>query len=294
MMMMNKKFSRPIRATIHRMSVWATARVAPTWRRLPVWIAGLAGSFLLLSAQQTGCKRSSEGGAARPATETRPANYLIKKLEDRDVSGVKRLNAKARIFVEGDGQSIEANANLIWVRDSALWVNVRKFGLEAARALVTPDSVFVLNRLNRTYTARGLEALQREYNLPAGFDLLQAVLLAKAWMLPGIVLKSDVQDGLHRLSSTNAQYAVSYRLEEGSFLLRHESFLQNTGGRSIQLDFDQYQKLPVVGLFPYLRHVAAFSPETGQVQINLELSDVEINVPKSMRFDIPDSYKRVQ
>ncbi len=263
-------------------------------QRLPMWTVGLAGSFLLLSAQQTGCKRTSADAVAKPATETRPANYLIKKLQEKDVSGIKRLNAKARIFVEGDGQSIEASANLIWVRDSALWVNVRKFGIEAARALVTPDSVFVLNRLNKTYTARSLESLQREYNLPAGFDLLQAVILAKAWILPGIEIKSDLQDGLHRLSGSDRQYTVDYRLEEGSFLLRHESFVQTQDARSVTLDFDQYKNLPVAGLFPYLRQVTASSPKTGKVQINLELSDIEINVPKPIRFDIPTHYERAQ
>ncbi len=260
-------------------------------QRLSLWLTGLAGSFLLLSAQQTGCK-SPAAGPVKPATETRSANFLTKKLQERDVSGVQRLNAKARVFVEGDGQSIEANANLMWVRDSALWVNVKKFGLEAIRALITPDSVYVLNRLNKTYTVRGLESLQREYNLPAGFDLLQSVLLAKAWLLPKVALKSDLQTGLHRLIGSSEQYGLDYRLEEGSFLLRHESFLQIKDARSVTLDFDGYKKLPTIGQFPYLRHVEAFSPEGGTMQINLELSDLEINVAKPIRFEIPSSYRR--
>jgi len=271
-----------------------TGRLTRAALRLPIWIITLVGCCFLLSAKQTGCKRQKESTVATPATETRSVNYLTKKLQGKDDADVQRLNAKARIFVEGDGQSIEANANLIWVRDSALWLNVRKFGIEAARALITPDSVFVLNRLSKTYTARGLESLQLEYNLPAGFDLLQAVILAKAWILPGVVLKSDLQDGLHRLSGSDAHYGVDYRLEEGSFLLRHESFLQAKDQRSVVLDFDQYKKLPGAGLFPYLRQVSAFSPETGQMQINLELSEVEINVPKPIRFEIPSHYQRTR
>ena len=214
-----------------------------------IWVTGFLGSFLLISAKGTGCKHHPDNAVAKPATEVRSVSFLTKKLQAKDVSGVKRLNAKARIFVEGDGQSIEASANLIWVRDSALWVNVRKFGLEAVRALITPDSVFILNRLNKTYTARGLESLQREYNLPAGFDLLQAVILAKAWIIPDVVLKSDIQDGLHRLSGSDVQYGVDYRVEEGSFLLRHETFSQAKDARSITLDFDQYKNLPVADSF---------------------------------------------
>ena len=126
---------------------------------------------VLSSAKETGCHRVKHDLPGQSATETRTVNYLLKKLRNRDLSNVHYLNAQAKIFVDGDGQSISGNANIIWVRDSVMWVNVKKFGLEAVRALITRDSVFVLNRLNKTWSARGLESLERQYSLPDGFGL---------------------------------------------------------------------------------------------------------------------------
>ena len=73
-------------------------------------------------------------GASRPddppgrvATEPRTAQFLIKKLQARNMETVRRMSAQTRIYVEGDGQSMSANGNIVWVRDSAIWLNVKKF-----------------------------------------------------------------------------------------------------------------------------------------------------------------------
>ncbi len=248
----------------------------------------------LFSAKETGCYRARGNATAANATEVRTANYLLKKLQDRDLSKVKYLNAQAKVHVDGAGQSMSANANIIWVRDSAMWVNVKKFGLEAARALITKDSVFMLNRLNKTWSARGLESLEREYSLPDGFGLLQKFVLAAAWLDTRMEMRADIKDNLHRLSGSNGILSADYRLEEGSFLLRSQTFLQPKDSRNVSFSFDNFKKTPLAGQFPYLRRIEAFSPETGNISLEIELTDVEINVPKNFRFSIPGSYEKVE
>jgi hypothetical protein len=249
---------------------------------------------VLSSAKETGCHRVKHDLPGQSATETRTVNYLLKKLRNRDLSNVHSLNAQAKIFVDGDGQSISGNANIIWVRDSVMWVNVKKFGLEAVRALITRDSVFVLNRLNKTWSARGLESLERQYSLPDGFGLLQQFILASAWIDPGMEIESDIKDNLHRLRGSNGSLAADYRVEEGSFLLQSQTFMQAKDARNVSISFDKYKKTPLAGQFPYLRNIEAFSPETGNMRLEIELSDIEINVPKHFKFEIPGSYDKVQ
>ncbi len=251
---------------------------------------------LLLSAKESGCRHSGAdtGDAGKPATETKTSGYLLKKLQGRDLSKVKQLNAQAKIFVEGNGQSIAANANLIWIKDSVMWLNVKKFGIEVARVLITPDSVITLNRLEKTCTLQSLAALQRKYNLPAGFGLLQQTLLASAWLSDGMKLESDLAEGQHRLRGNDGQLGADYRLQDGNFLLAQESFVQQKDSRVVSLGFENYKKVPEAQWFPYLRRIEAFSPESGTMRLEIEFSDVEINVPKNYRFEIPDHYERVE
>lgn len=248
--------------------------------------------FFALSAKETGCKRNKTTLTASPATTTRSADFLVNKLKKRTMADVRTLTARAKISMQGNGQSMEVNANVIWIRDSVLWLNVKKFGIEGARALITPDSVFLLNRLDKTYTAKGLESLQHQYNLPAGFPLLQSFILGTAWLEPGISLKSDIKNQLHHLSGSSGVISAEYLIEEGSFLLRQEMFLQPKDARTVALDFSDYQNITIAGAFPVSRHIEAYSPETGAVSIDLQLSEVEFNTNPTYRFEVPDHYER--
>lgn len=251
-------------------------------------------AVFFVSAKESGCGRISPDKPSEPATEVRPAGFLVEKLNNRDVSAIQSLSAKAHIYAEGEDRSVAANANIIWIRDSVLWINVKKFGVEAARALVTKDSVFLLNRLDKTWSAQGFESLQRQYSLPEGFPLLQHTVLASAWFFPDILLQSDIKDDLHRLAGANGRSGAEYRLEEGSFLLRSESFVQPRDARTVRLGFSNYKKLSGAGLFPYLRSIEAYSPEAGSLLLEFELSDVEVNKPKNYRFEIPEHYEKIE
>jgi hypothetical protein len=247
-----------------------------------------------MSAKTTGCGGDkSVEGVGKTASATRSASFLTDKLKKQDSNTVKSMSARAQLNMNNDGQSMSASANIIWFRDSALWVNVKKFGFEAARALITRDSVYLLNRLEKTYSAKGLESIQRQYNLPAGFELIQQTLLAHAWMFPGAKLNSSVEDGLHKLIGTESQYAAAYWIEDGSFLLKKEHFVRQQDEKMITLGFDKFQKVTGIGQFPYFRSIEAYSPDTGNTRLDVEFSDVEINTAQPYRFEIPAHYKRV-
>jgi hypothetical protein len=257
--------------------------------------AALFTLIFLSSAQESGCKRKGGGiTAAKPASSVRSPEYLQKQMRRRNMGDVRNMTARADIFAEGNGDNITANAQIIWVRDSVLFVNVKKFGLEAIRAMIRPDSAFILNRLDKTYIAEDLESLQRRFSLPEGFPLLQEVLLASAYFLPDLKLKSDIREDLHRLSGANGQYSSEYRIEEGSYFLRYETFIRQKDASLISLSFDSYKKTEEAGAFPYLRRIEAFSPETGAMRLQIKFDHVAFNVQPKFRFEIPDHYKRVE
>jgi hypothetical protein len=118
--------------------------------------------------------------------------------------------------------------------------------------------------------------------------------LASAWFFPDITLNSDLKDQFHRLSGSNSRATAEYKVEEGSFYLRTQTFVQQRDARVLSTGFDVYKKLPGAGAFPYLRRIEAYSPETGAIQLRLELSDVQINTPKNYRFEIPEHYERIE
>ena len=261
----------------------------------------LLGSFALLSASQqtSGCNRGQSEiyGPARPATDLRSADFLVKKMkkQERDILSLSSFTAKARIFSESDDMSLAANANIIWIRDSIVWINAKKFGIEALRALVTKDSVFVLNRLEKTCTSESLESLRLRYNLPEGnvFDVLQNTILGLGFFPQSDVMKSDINEQQHRLLSESNQYTAEYRIEEGSFLIKNEVFLQKKDNSAISLLFGRHQKIKeTIMPFPFSRQFEIFSPESGRQKVDIDLEEVHFNTSPPYKFDIPGHYTR--
>jgi hypothetical protein len=263
------------------------------------YFALLAFWLLASAALHQGCNRKTVAdGPPRPATEVRPVDVLQKKLAARkaDLANVQSLTARARISSEGDGMSIAVNANIIWIRDSIIWLNAKKFGLEALRVLVTRDSVFVLNRLEKSYTAQGLESLRAQFALPQGdvFQVMQNTLLGlPALDFPSADTKSDIRDQQHRLLCNMGLYSGEYRIEEGSFVLKGETFVKKNDNTTVRLDFDRHQKVAKIeGLFSLHRLVEAFSPDNGRQKADIDLDDVQVNTKPSYKFEVPDHYER--
>ena len=254
----------------------------------PARILALLALCLLLA----GCSGARRGtGTYRPASKMRSPAELLAKIQSNEHPEVFALSAKARVYTESDEGAVSASANILWLRDSVLWITVRKFGVEAIRALITPDSAFILYRLEQQYTARSLSEVKRQYSLPEGFDLLQRLLLGNAWLPEDVSFQSDIRDSLHCLSGAGPRFAFEYRVEEGSFFLRKARFLQQQEARSIALDFDRYEKLSGIGQFPYLRRIEAHSPEDGGLRLEIEFTEIEVNVSRPYRFEIPAHYQ---
>jgi len=138
--------------------------------------AGFAAwSALLVVSLTTSCT-SSQRLIARGETD---------KLSDRAFLAwaISQDPNWQNVDIRGKGEFEQGNTQqsftyrLKLIRDSVIWVSISKFGFEGVRALITTDSVFVLNRLDRTYSSGNLAALGERYQVPASFSYLEGLLL---------------------------------------------------------------------------------------------------------------------
>ena len=87
------------------------------------------------------------------------------------------LNAKGKAQINMKGNKQGANLALRLRRDSIIWVSASLVGIEGVRAVLTRDSVRVLNRLEKTYFSGGYDYLSKLLNVPVSFVQMQALLL---------------------------------------------------------------------------------------------------------------------
>mgnify|MGYP005846072291 CR=1 FL=1 len=264
-------------------------RLRPTL--LPLLVLALCALALFFSCKKN--RNEARIAPARPAVTPRPPAELLARLrEPRPADLLGRLYARADVFADG----ASATAQIVWVRDSAIWVQVKKLGVEAARVLITPDSLWAINRMDRVYTAQSMARIADEYRLPGGFELIQDLLLGRAppadspdeW-------RSDIRDELHRVFRKKEGQLTEYFLEEGPLALRRAAFSDLSRTAQAAVMFGAYmQKSRAIGLFPYSRALYAYSPQTGELRMEMQFTELAPGAYKPMRFEIPAHYERME
>ncbi len=244
-------------------------------------------SLLTLLFVFPACKAKKDASANLKRKST---TFLVEKLQGNQIQA-EWFSSKARIVPSGFGVGMTVSANIRVRRDSAIWMNVSKIGLEAGRALIRPDSVFILDRLNRTYYARPLAYVESEFNLPADFNLLQEMILGNAILLDENNVNSKKLTDRYILTANDDDYQTEYRLGAAPYLLEEMSVNDDTNQRSFSIDFDEYKKVNQYN-FSHRRDIELSSEETGDGTIKINFSKVEIDVPKSMPFSVSSRYER--
>lgn len=87
------------------------------------------------------------------------------------------LQFKGKVQYETSTDKQEAQVSIRMKRDSIIWASISKVGFEGVRAVITRDTVVLLDRLHKSYFAGNFKALKRRYHIPVTFDQLQAALV---------------------------------------------------------------------------------------------------------------------
>lgn len=89
----------------------------------------------------------------------------------------KTLSTKAATELTIKGKSFDVTMNIRIKKDEGIWVSVTYFaGIEVARALITPDSVKVMDKINNEYIKKPFSFVQKYSNEKIDYATLEAIL----------------------------------------------------------------------------------------------------------------------
>jgi Domain of unknown function (DUF4292) len=234
------------------------------------------------------CRAGKELKSAKNVTGI-TAESLYDTLEARQPD-YKWFSAKGKIRAQTDDISVGATIQLRMLRDSVIWIRAEKLSFEVGRALITPDSAFIINRINREFYAVKLAEFLEEYNAPFGFDDLQRMLAGGTIEFPSNQLKSEPAEEFTRLRINAEEFLGLYWFDK-SLDLDH-SLLVDLHGRRVEMQFGDYRPVEGTGNIPFARALKLFDGES-TTQLTLHFTVIELDVPTSMRFQIPSHYERV-
>ncbi len=247
-------------------------------------------AFFFLGVSSCGVFHATSGAGKFP--KKRSVSYVQKRLNKNRINPVW-VSAKIRLSVETPEQHFKLVSYLRMKRDSAIWMNFKKFGIEAGRLLITPDSAFFINRLERTYFAERLTDLAQAYSLPVDFEQLQALLLGYP-VLSEEEVEMQRLPGTYKLVETRSDFSDTLHLDATSFLPRTWSVEHFSSGLQASMDFENYQKFDRNRFFSYFRSLETFEKAETQLKLKLQFEKVELDVPLSLPFVIPERYERIR
>lgn len=197
---------------------------------------------------------------------------------------------KARIKANTPHERVSATLHLRILRDSVIWATIDKLGFEIARVFITPDSVFIVDRLNKEYTRKSLKDFLLEYSVNIGFSDLQNALIGKMIALTPMHVESKREDDLEMLlvsdiTGVTARHWVTVSLPQR--LMR--SYIVDATGRKLQIENAEWETAQDGSQIPYGR-LLTFEDSDGKTEIEILFSEITKNVPANIPFSIPAHY----
>ncbi len=253
--------------------------------------------ILLLSITIMACK-SKKNGNDNGKLKKRSSKYLLEKL-DRYHIDAEWLSTKGNIKLTQAGKTNKATAYLRMRKDSVIWGAVRKFGIEGGRLLITPDSFFLVNRLEKNYYAKPISYVRDMMGLASNGDELSDfrnlydLILGNPIFLDDTKYDVEAASPFYHLSKSLEDFDTEYWLNGTDYTLNKMQFRTKNSDRTASCTQENYNKPANDLLFSYIRKLDLYSSETGALKVELDLKKVSLNQPVSIKFEIPDTYDKI-
>jgi outer membrane biogenesis lipoprotein LolB len=201
------------------------------------------------------------------------------------------FTAKLKIDYSGsDGKKYDVNANIRMLKDSAIWISANAvLGIEALRVLVTKDSVKLLDKLNKTYTARSVDYLQEVTSLPLNLSILQNLIIGNPVFLDSNIVSYSQTAGSIALLGVNQWFKNLVTVSEKEKALQRSKLddVDITRNRTADLTYMDYEnkKGP---LFATKRNITI--SEKKKLEIKLDFKQYEFGDEVSFPFSIPKNF----
>lgn len=194
-------------------------------------------------------------------------------------------------FRDADDKNTNLNANLRMYKDSAIWVSVNAvLGIEVMRLYITRDSVKILDKHNKQYTARSVDYLQEVTALPLTLPILQDLFVGNPVFLDSNVVSYSRADNTIALLSVGRWFKNLLVVDEAAKNLQRSKLddADMTRNRTADLTYSDYENKAGV---PFATKRRITIAEKKKLDLRLDFKQYAFNEDVSFPFSVPKNYK---
>lgn len=205
----------------------------------------------------------------------------------------RTFSAKIKIdFEDKDGKKNDFTAFIRLKKDSVLWISINALlGIEAFRVLITPDSVKVMNKLDKIIQLRSVEYLREVSHVPFTFTELQNIIIGNpVYLDPNIVayIKDEKQLSLISIGPV-FKHLLTINNEDYTLLNSKLDDIDVSRARTCQVIYGDYERKNN-NKFSAFRKITV--SEKTKLDIEMRYKQYEFNEELNFPFNIPKNYNR--
>ena len=240
-----------------------------------------------------GAKKLPEGSPEKISIQTLAKNVV----EAENPAGLIHIKGSGRYTAAATGQNF--NFDIRAIRDSIIWVDVsaQLLGIKVARAVIYPDSIAMINRLQKTYYTGSLDQLQNVVGTNYTFSQLQAIFFGNLAVAISDLQYQGYQPGFYELRdypTGKDTIIVPGKSEFLNILVKPEIFkpgvqrirkpMENS---YIEISYDDFKTVEDIN---YPHNITLFYNSFDFLKIALDINSVNLSEIPGVPFNIPSSY----
>jgi len=245
---------------------------------------------LFLSACSTKKMISTKTGSEKELSR-KDKKMLLEGIESNELL-FETFSTKAKTKLSLDNKTFNATLNIRIKHQEVIWISANAFlGIEAARIMITPDRIQIINRLQSTYIDKPFDYIYNFTSKELSFEELEDLFVGNSidfYMNPS-----------NTVLSVGNNYKIVGDLEDLSFEMNLDadynvsqtSLSESNKNQILQFNYPNYGKIESQSI-------------PSEVNINLKAAkmnmdaamkyeDINLNQELSFPFSVPERYKKI-
>ncbi len=226
----------------------------------------------------------------KEAVTVKNFNYAPKKMD------FEYLKIKSKMEYSDNRQNNKATLHIRVQKDSVIWISVQHT-IEVFRILILPDSVHMIDRLNKIYSGMSYDDLKKKLGFELNYQFVESLITAN---VPDIMFekgKKLEQDNMTYLIRKEGYFQFEYFVSSS---MKHIEMIRVTeipSNNSLEIDYKNYLKAgeniypsEIIAKMSYLSDQNRSKSDISIDHNSFEILSGEEDL--SFPFSIPDKYVR--
>ncbi len=193
-------------------------------------------------------------------------------------------------FSDNTGKDASATAFVRIRKDSVMWISMTGLlNIEGYRALITQDSVFVMDKQKNTISRRSVSYLQEIIKLPVDFKVLQDLIVGNPVYFPDNIVSFKNNGNTVMVLGIGEFFKHLVTLDTTSNLIMHSKLddVDDMRNRTCDITLGNYSNIQNRQFSSY-REITV--TEKSKLDIRLDFKQVVFDQPLSFPFNIPKNF----